>query len=425
MLLETVENAKTTKVRNLNKLSRSFSVPNWFYVGEKLYDGFIEKTGLKNKIAQKLNYLNRANYEEMSADIQKMIAFQEMPHEIEEEILSRYTGNLISVRAAFTVNRPELPEIAFLNISSKSKLINAIKVIFSMKYMTSAMKFKLEENLDFDVEVIVQDMIQSNISCISYSKDIFSNTDNVLIKSCLGLGLPLSNNEITGEVTIVNESGVISKVPFIQEYAYVLNRPKTQTEKINISPNGRYDKLSSDKAKEIYDLSKYIEGMFGTPQKISFAFASDKLFVLSTSSLGFETEVSEELSNEEPEQNIVSEPVSELPEDDFIPLGEIPQQPEEEYIKAQEFIIPIQKDLEPLKNILRELAASVEEFILSEGKEILGETPSDVDEALVALSSKYDTFAVKRLVTSLSKETEEQELKELIQFASEFIIQYF
>lgn len=283
MLMADPNNAKTQKVKNLHVLSKHFFVPKWFYLDVNFFERFLFESQIKDIVDSKLQSLNSENIEAVSADLQRRVAFAKMPEHLEEEVMSMYFGSAVSVRVAFTKIFGDIDQNAFLNISGKERLINAIKVMFSMKYSVKALTRYLKGEW-FDVEVIVQEMIKPYCSGVVYSKDVFSeNYENSIVKTVLGM--MMVESEMTGDVFVVNLGNIVHSINTPQKYAYVQDRTQSATEKIDLGKNSTLPKLNENQVLEIVEISRFVEKIFGGGVRLSFVFSENKFYLISANSL--------------------------------------------------------------------------------------------------------------------------------------------
>ena len=122
------------KCANLGEMTRmGLPVPQGFALSVPMYERFLERTGVGEKIAHYTNDLGElkgeeiTRFEEISRHIRTMIERQPMPKDMEAEIVSYYEqlGNQlgihnvpVSVRSAGTTSRPGMFD-TYLNIKGK------------------------------------------------------------------------------------------------------------------------------------------------------------------------------------------------------------------------------------------------------------------------------------------------------------------
>ena len=141
----------------------------------------------------------------------------------------------------------------------KEGLIDAIKKCFESNQNESAVFYAEENNIakeNTKVSVVVQTMIDSEISGVMFTHNPITEEDEILVECVLGVGEKLVQGEITPSQIRISKTG--------GEVLTYLG------DKI----------LKDDKLRELYTNAKQIEKCFGTPQDIEFAVANETLYIL-------------------------------------------------------------------------------------------------------------------------------------------------
>jgi len=189
---------------------RGVKIPNGFCVTAYAYKYFIEKTGVKQKIAEILKTLNAAdvnNLAEHGRKIRNVILEAELPRELKDAIAEGYRhiciqygeGADVAVRSSATAE--DLPEASFagqqetyLNITGVAALLDACKKCFASLFTNRAISYRADKGFDhFKVllSIGVQKMVRSDLACsgVMFTIDTESGFPNVvLINAAYGLG---------------------------------------------------------------------------------------------------------------------------------------------------------------------------------------------------------------------------------------------
>lgn len=145
-------------------------------------------------------------------------------------------------------------------------------------------KFYREQNGlsddDIKVGVIIQEMINSEVSGVAFSSNpITGKRDEIVISSVFGLGEGLVSGELNADTFIV-EGEKITKNVVEKPYKIVFDKAKgfgtTQVENENPSESS----LTDNQIQEIAQKVKEIVKIYGKPQDIEWAYEGGKLYIL-------------------------------------------------------------------------------------------------------------------------------------------------
>lgn len=145
-------------------------------------------------------------------------------------------------------------------------------------------KFYREQNglsdEDIKVGVIIQEMINSEVSGVAFSSNpITGKRDEIVISSVFGLGEGLVSGELNADTFIV-EGEKITKNVVEKPYKIVFDKAKgfgtTQVENENPSESS----LTDNQIQEIAQKVKEIVKIYGKPQDIEWAYEGGKLYIL-------------------------------------------------------------------------------------------------------------------------------------------------
>lgn len=135
-------------------------------------------------------------------------------------------------------------------------------------------------NDDIKVGVIIQEMINSEVSGVAFSSNPTTGKRNdIVISSVFGLGEGLVSGELNADTFIVEGEKITKKV-VEKAYKIVFDKEKgfgtTQVENENPSVSS----LTDEQIKEIAQKVKEIVKIYGKPQDIEWAYESGKLYIL-------------------------------------------------------------------------------------------------------------------------------------------------
>ena len=153
-------------------------------------------------------------------EVESVFLKNDFTKEVEEEILSAYTrlsgftDAWVSVRSSVVF--PEREEVSFsgvfsteLNVRKFDELRNAIKRIYSSMFCDDVVAYASKMGIDLaDVKlaVVVQKMVQSEVSGVVFTVDPITQDDTKLsIEAVFGLGDVISLGEITPDSYLLNK----------------------------------------------------------------------------------------------------------------------------------------------------------------------------------------------------------------------------
>ena len=185
-------------------------VPNGFAITATAYNFFIERTKLKDKIAEVMKGLNTRNMKslaEKGSKIRSMIRNAEIPYEVRTEIVAAYEklckeyGPTCDVAVRSSATAEDLPDASFagqqesyLNIRGTDDLMDACLKCFSSLFTNRAISYRADKKFDqfsIALSIVVQKMVRSDKACsgVMFTIDTESGfKDSVVINAGYGLG---------------------------------------------------------------------------------------------------------------------------------------------------------------------------------------------------------------------------------------------
>lgn len=147
-------------------------------------------------------------------------------------------------------------------------------------------KFYREQNgladEDIKVGVIVQEMINSDVSGVAFSANpITGKRDEIVISSVFGLGEGLVSGELNADTYTVQENDIKKNITS-KPYKIVFDKEKGFGTKQIENTNPSASSLTDEQIKEISKEVKRIVDIYGKPQDIEWAYEGNKLYILQT-----------------------------------------------------------------------------------------------------------------------------------------------
>jgi len=291
------------KGANLGEMiSADFPVPNGFALTIHAYDLFLKENAFSSKIFGMLRGLDVADSDkltEVAKNIRAIIKNGSIPSELIKEIISYYIKlsgfmgfSFVAVRTSATAE--DMPKTSFagmgdtiLNVKGEANLLEAIKRCWASLYTARSIFYRVENKIPHEkvkISVIVQKMIQSEVSGVIFSIDPVNNDkDKIVIESVWGLGEMIVQGSVTPDRYIVQKETfkILSKE--ISEQEVMLTRIGGETKEIKTPIKYRGKQKITDE--EIVKLAKYSDKLqkhYYFPQDTEWAKEKGKLYIVQT-----------------------------------------------------------------------------------------------------------------------------------------------
>lgn len=282
------------KALNLIKMSSAgFNIPPAFVVSVDAYDFFIKKE-LEDKISKILDSIDFKNENSIAygcSSIQSMIKSEDLPQnmflKINEKIINLPDG-YYAVRSSAVAEDLADASFAgqldsFLNIK-KEDVLEKIIDCWASYWNDRAVKYRHDSSIGhLDTElaaagiaVIVQKMVNADVSGVTFTANPVDGSDDVVIESTWGLGEAIVSGIVTPDIFVLNRDGnIIEKNIKTKKKGYFLKNGENTL--ININKEIR-DKSSLNKEilNKLLETGIELEEFFGLSQDIEWALECEK-----------------------------------------------------------------------------------------------------------------------------------------------------
>lgn len=223
-------------VRNLNQISKKdtgiaggkgaslgelinnkIPIPNGFVIFSNTFNFLLDTNGIEiESFFNKINYENINSIRKISKEIRDLILGIKITEEIKKDILREFKKlktKKVAVRSSATAEDSSIASWAgeletYLNVDHKN-LFNAIKKCWASLFTPRAVFYRHEKRLDKDkisVAVVIQDMVQSKISGITFTANpVTKNKSQMVIEASYGLGEMIVGGKITPDRYFINK----------------------------------------------------------------------------------------------------------------------------------------------------------------------------------------------------------------------------
>mgnify|MGYP003964037907 CR=1 FL=1 len=274
-------------------------VPPGFVVLADAFDRFVDETGIGVEIEARLKEVNlddMNSVDKVSNVLKDVIHDTPMPKDLAKEISDSFDklgSEYVAVRSSATAEDSEVASWAgeldtFLN-TTKDNLVENVKKCWASLFTTRAIFYRHEKDLidaQVSVAVVVQQMVQSEISGITFTVHPVTQDENqMIIEAGFGLGEAIVSGQITPDSYILSKKEVLIEDINIGMQKKKLQQTKSSDEKTNanewieLGEEGEKQKLNGKQIIELAELCMKVEKHYGFPSDIEWAFADEKFFI--------------------------------------------------------------------------------------------------------------------------------------------------
>lgn len=291
------------KGANLGEMTKAgFPVPNGFAVTVPSYELFLKENDIATKIYEILEVTDvedPAQLEHAATKIQKIINSSRFPDSVFKELVKSYkklggtfSRALVAVRSSATAE--DLPgmsfagqQATFLNVKGESALQVAVRECWASLFTPRAIYYRHSNKIKIEkvgISVIVQKMVQSEVSGIMFSIDPVTNRkDRIIIDAVWGLGeMIVQGSYIPDHYVVQKETfSILSKELNNQKMQYIKNGQETKEIEV---PKKLQDKikLSDDQIVALGKISQKLQDHYYYPQDTEWALEKGKLYIVQT-----------------------------------------------------------------------------------------------------------------------------------------------
>lgn len=281
------------KGASLSKMyQNNFNIPNGYVIMTDSFNEFLIENNIKEeiqKIIKKCDINDEKNIQDNSEEIIKIISKATMSDAIKKDIIKSYDKlncKYVAVRSSATSEDGKSQAWAgqlesFLNVN-KTNIIECIKNCWSSVFSPRALFYRIKNKdiSDLKVAVVVQKMVQSDISGVSFSiNPTNNNIGELVIEAVLGLGEAIVSGSVTPDTYIINkeDNEIKNKKINLQKMKLIKVNEENQWIKIE---NGNLQKLNDKKILELSSIIQNIERFYGFPVDVEWGIEGEEIFIL-------------------------------------------------------------------------------------------------------------------------------------------------
>ncbi|KKT72212.1 MAG: Phosphoenolpyruvate synthase [Candidatus Moranbacteria bacterium GW2011_GWF1_44_4] len=288
------------------------SVPPGFVIIIDAFDRFLEETDLGVDIVsilKKINYKDMSSVDRASHEIRDMIHDVPMPKDLAKLFLAEFKklkAPHVAVRSSATAEDSAVASWAgeletYLNTTEKNIFENIKKCwsslftqralfyafekgVFSKKHQQKirAGTSKIKDSYPVSVAVVVQKMVQSEISGVCFTvHPVTEDKNQMVIEAGYGLGEAIVSGQITPDTYVVNKREFSNiDINFSEQSRMII---KKKGEGVEWKPVSRkkqnQQKLTSKQIVELAKLCDRVEKHYKKPQDIEWALEKGNFYI--------------------------------------------------------------------------------------------------------------------------------------------------
>jgi pyruvate,water dikinase len=291
------------KGANLGEMIQNeFPIPEAFIVTADAFEHFVTSAGIRDDlmdILSKVDVNNEKNLTETSKSVREIVRGARIPWNLEIDIIGAYkklsskSGTIedsVAVRSSATAE--DLPEASFagqqetyLNVHTKGDLLEKVKECWGSLYTPRAIFYRETQGFkhaDVKLAVVVQRMVNSDVSGVMFSSDPSTGAPEVLIEAGYGLGEAIVGGEITPDTYKIRQKNleIMDKHIGKQTWKYTRDE-KGDNIKLDVDKKlQKKQKIRDDQIVKIAEIGIGIEEHYEQPMDIEWAIENEEIYIV-------------------------------------------------------------------------------------------------------------------------------------------------
>jgi len=271
-------------------------VPPGFVLLSNSFDQFLKETDLVQEIdsiLEKVKHNEIHLVESASADIKALILSRQMPEDIEAGIKKYFkelNTEFVAVRSSATAEDGQDHSWAgqlesYLNVT-EADVVEKVKHCWTSLFTPRAIFYRFEKGLHstkISVAVVIQKMIDSEVSGISFSvHPVTENANQLIIEAGFGLGEAIVSGQVTPDSYVIEKEPrkIIDINVFTQPEALYRKSGGGNKWKNILEPKASSQVLTEKQILELTEIILIIEGHYGFPCDVEWAFEREQFYIV-------------------------------------------------------------------------------------------------------------------------------------------------
>jgi pyruvate,water dikinase len=292
------------KSANLGEMIKAgFPVPSGFAITINAYDSFLEENEVSKKIYDILattDVNDPAQLESASKRIQRMIELCKIPDDVVQDVIKAYKKlsgafkkALVAVRSSATAEDSGSTSFAgqqasFLNVQGEANLLMSVKQCWASLFTARSIYYRVENKIKHEtvkISVIVQKMVQSEVSGVMFSIDPSKNDkDRIIIESVWGLGEMIVQGAVIPDKYVVQKGtfDILSKEVSDQSIQLVgIKGGKNKETEVPLNIRDK-QKITDEEIIKLAKIAAKLQEHYYFPQDAEWAKEKGELYIVQT-----------------------------------------------------------------------------------------------------------------------------------------------
>lgn len=286
------------KGANLGELAdKGFPVPSGFVVSAEACSIFFESLRLQ-KILHSLKKTDPKELAQACAVLRNTITNASFPGELAESILAAHNRLLenrgdetvCAVRSSATTE--DLSEASFAGQHAtyyyveRANLLRMIQYCWASLWSKEAVSYRKSCGIEHSaaMAVVVQEMVRSDISGITFTSDPITDADEIVIEASWGMGAAIVDGRVTPDRYILDHDTLeVREQRIAEKNVMVPNRlrPETSSRLMEVPPGLQQQAtLSPELLQTVAAWALKAEQHFGSPQNVEWAVSAGRFYIL-------------------------------------------------------------------------------------------------------------------------------------------------
>jgi pyruvate, water dikinase len=170
-----------------------------------------------------------------------------------------------------------------LNVISAGNVKRALHEISESAFSTASLAYRRQRGLSGPPQIAaaVQKMVRADVSGVIFTKDPIQNSDSVIVEACWGLGEALVGGAVTPDRWVLSRNGAVLSARISDKDLAVVADSGGGTRSVEVEETKRRCPcLGADSLQRFLALALECERLFGEPQDVEWALASQELWLL-------------------------------------------------------------------------------------------------------------------------------------------------
>jgi len=292
------------KGSNLGELAAAgFPVPPGFVVTASAYLRAMDAAGIRGQLLERSRQLPLDDTDDtraldaLSGELKALVERAAMPEALRQAVTDAYRSLgapalRVAVRSSATLEDSAGSSFAgmnetFTNVQGDDGLIDAIVRCWTSVWGSRVLAYRKSQGIDEEpaIAVVVQTMVDAEASGVMFTADPASgDRGRVVIEAAFGLGEVVVGGQVEPDTYVLAKQGKRLLSAHLGDKTHRLERdPGGGTRRVELQGEERTARVLDDaQLMELLDFAERIEGHYGCPQDIEWAYQGGQARILQT-----------------------------------------------------------------------------------------------------------------------------------------------